>query len=259
MDALSLLIEFLTIAGTREQPIVPISGYLNDDDGDGTLKVLRNSVQILSRLTGNGPGSLGLHPAVYFYNEQGKYSRFLFLGMTALVSEKLRNNNAEWFKAFTLVRQKIEQFLLNNKSTIGLVLQNMGKTQRVPKMRDLFDYLVATAIKNESLEIQKAISHLGITGRILEVNGKQASPHISDDTKSMLFIQNAIAKALPCPICGGLLDPQKSVSYDHIKAQRDGGSGHINNIQMTHPYCNTGYKEFQSAKEEKERGLVLNE
>ncbi len=237
------MIEFLTIAGTREQPIAVISGYLNDDSGDGTLKVLRNAVQVLNRLTGNGPGSLGLHPAVYFYNEQGKYSRFLFLGMTALVSEKLRNNNSGWFKSFTSVRQKIEQFLINNKSTIGLVLQNMSKAQRVPKMRDLFDYLVGAATKNEPLEVGKAISHLGITGRILEVDGKQTSPHISDETKSMLFIQNSIAKALPCPICGGLLDPQKSVSYDHITPQREGGSGHIDNVQMAHPYCNTGYKE----------------
>jgi hypothetical protein len=141
VDALSLLIEFLTIAGTREQPIAAISGYLDDDSGDGTLKVLRNAVQVLNRLTGNGPGSLGLHPAVYFYNEQGKYSRFLFLGMTALVSDKLRNNNSGWFKSFTSARQKIEQFLINNKSTIGLVLQNMSKSQRVPKMRELFDYL----------------------------------------------------------------------------------------------------------------------
>ena len=121
----------------------------------------------------------------------------------------------------------------------------MGKTQRVPKMRDMFDYLVVEAAskKDQELELDKAIAHLGITGRILEVNGKQNSPHISDDTKSMLFIQNSIAKALPCPICGGLLDPKKSVSYDHIKPKRDGGSGHIDNVQMAHPYCNTGYKE----------------
>jgi len=59
----------------------------------------------------------------------------------------------------------------------------------------------------------------------------------------MLFIQNAITKAIPCPICGGLPDPSKSVSYDHIKPVREDGSGHIANVQMAHPYCNTGYKE----------------
>jgi hypothetical protein len=243
VDALSLLIEFLTIAGNREQRILPIEGYLADIDGEGTLKVLRNSLQVLRRLTGNGPSSLGLHPAVYFYNEQGKYSRFLFLGMTALVAEKLRDNNATWFKTFTSVRQKVEEFLISNKSTIGLVLQNMSKAQRVPKMRDLFEFLVNSAANSEVLEIEKAIMHLGLRGRILDVNSPQVSPHISDETKSMLFIQNALAGALHCQICGGLLDPSKSVSYDHIIPVRAEGSGDIKNIQMAHPYCNTGYKE----------------
>jgi Protein of unknown function DUF262. len=250
VDALSLLIEFLTIAGSRELKIVPIDGYMNDDTGDGTLKVLRNTVQVLRRITGNGPGSLGLHPAVYFYNEQGKYSRFLFLGMTALIAEKLRDNNSGWFVAFTTARFKIEQFLLTNKSTIGLVLQNMSKAQRVPKMRDLFDFLVSEAAKGERLEIDKAVVHMGLRARILDLTSPQASSHISDETKSMLFIRNAITKALHCPICNGLLDPSKSVSYDHIDPVRAGGSGHIDNIQLVHPYCNTGYKESGSSQRE---------
>jgi hypothetical protein len=243
VDALSLLIELLTIAGSREQKITPISGYLNDDSGAGTLKALKNSREVLRRLTGNGPGSLGLHPAVYFYNEQGKYSRFLFLGMTALVTEKLRNNDSSWFKKFTSVRQKVEQFLIDNKPTIGLVLQNMSRAQRIPKMRDLFDFLVSEAPKPGGLEIEKAIAHMGLRGRILDVNNPQVTPHISDETKSMLFIQNAITKALHCPLCDGLLDPSKSVSYDHIVPVRAEGSGDIKNVQLVHPYCNTGYKE----------------
>jgi hypothetical protein len=38
------------------------------------------------------------------------------------------------------------------------------------------------------------------------------------------------------------MEPKKSVSYDHIERVRDGGSGDLDNIQMAHPYCNTGYK-----------------
>jgi hypothetical protein len=48
-----------------------------------TVQVLKNSLNVLERITGNEPKSLGLHPAVYFYNEKGKYSRFLFLGMNS--------------------------------------------------------------------------------------------------------------------------------------------------------------------------------
>jgi hypothetical protein len=37
-------------------------------------------------------------------------------------------------------------------------------------------------------------------------------------------------------------DPNKSVSYDHIVRVSEGGSGDQTNVQMVHPYCNTGYK-----------------
>jgi hypothetical protein len=78
-------------------------------------------------MTGNNAGSLGLHPAVYFYNERGKYSRFLFLGMAMLIAEKLRNNDDGYFKKFILARKSMEKFLIDNKSLIGIVLQNLGK------------------------------------------------------------------------------------------------------------------------------------
>jgi len=123
----------------------------------------------------------------------------------------------------------------------------MSKAQRVPKMRELFDFIVNETSKGNPIDIEKAITAIGLRARILDLNSPQLSPRISDDTKSMLFIQNAITKALHCPICNGLLDPSKSVSYDHIDPVRAGGSGGIHNVQLVHPYCNTGYKESQGS------------
>jgi hypothetical protein len=48
-----------------------------------------------------------------------------------------------------------------------------------------------------------------------------------------------VTKILECPICGGLLDVEKSVSYDHIRPIREGGLGVAENGQMVHPYCNS--------------------
>jgi Protein of unknown function DUF262 len=131
VDALSLLIDFLTISGSRQAEVLTIDKYPADETGDATLGVLRRSLAILNRITGNSPGSLGLHPAVYFYNERGKYNRFLFLGMTALLTERMRNNDDTFFKKFTGARSAIESFLVENKSLIALVQQNMSKAQRV--------------------------------------------------------------------------------------------------------------------------------
>jgi hypothetical protein len=239
VDALSLLIEFLTVSASRSKDPLTIEKYADDEDGSGTVAAFKNSLQILNRMTGNSPGSLGLHPAVYFYNERGKYTRFLFLGMTTLVAEKVRNNDDQFFKTFTLAREKVEKFLIENKSLVTLLLTNMSKGQRTSKMKDLFNYLVAEVRAGRTLTSEGAVAQLGLRVRILDVNAPQTTPQISDDTKSMVYVKQALATALPCPLCKGLLDPNKSVSYDHIKPIREGGSGDPTNTQLVHPYCNT--------------------
>src|SRR6202041_880153 len=113
----------------------PIEKYTDDVTGDDTIKVLRNSLQVLGRITGNGQGSLGLHPAVYFYTERARYNKFIFLAITALVQDKIRNNDSEFFKKFTKVRKKLEQFLMDNKSVIAVIVQQLSKAQRGSKMK----------------------------------------------------------------------------------------------------------------------------
>ncbi|MBI5924444.1 MAG: DUF262 domain-containing protein [Aquabacterium sp.] len=242
VDALSLLIDFLTISASREQVPMSIERYSDDLDGKSTIDVLVRSLEVLNRVTGNSPGSLGLHPVIYFYNERGKYNRFLFLGMIALIVQALRNNDDGFFKKFTKSRKLFEEFLVENKSLIGFVLQNLSKAQRVPKMKDLFGLLVESGSKGAMPTIEEAIGILGLRGRVLSVNSAQASINFSDDTKSLVFVQNALGSALKCNICQGYLHPAKSVSYDHIKKKSSGGNGSVSNAQMVHPYCNTGIK-----------------
>lgn len=242
VDALSLLIDLLTVAGVRQTPPPSIEKIAEDKDGNATLKVLKNTLEILKRITGNSPGSLGLHPAVYFYNERGKYSRFLFLGMVSLIADRVTNNDKEFFKKFTVGRKRIEQFLLDNKIAIGLVLQNMSRAQRVPRMRSLFEYLTHATTHEGAPDIESVFTEIGVRGKFLDLQSLQSPEYFTDDTKSELFIREALGTVLPCAICGGFLQPTKSLSYDHVKRRRDGGLGHISNGQMVHPYCNTGFK-----------------
>lgn len=242
VDALGLLIEYLTIAGMKSgQPIKSIEKYTDDVTGDETIDILKGALSIAQRMTGNSGASLGLHPAVYFYNERGKYSRFLFLGMTYLIAEKLRNNNDNYFKKLTLSRKNMESFLMDNKSLLGIVLQNLSKGSRIVKMRDLFTFLIDEST-DKIVKPESAISHLGLRARIFDVNTPHGPARFSDDDKSQIFITKALANALTCTVCGGKLDPAKSVSYDHITPVRDGGIGHPSNGDLVHPYCNTGVK-----------------
>lgn len=242
VEALSLLIEFLTIAGSPTASVVPIEKYDDDSSGEETVRVLERALQILNRITGNSPGSLGLHPAVYFYNERGKYNRFLFLGMTALLSERVKNNDDAFFKKFTHARSAVESFMVDNKTLIAFILQNMSRGQRVPRMKTLFGFLIKTASAGKALAVEEAIAELGLTGKVFQVNAIQSAPQFNDDTKSMLFVKAAISTALKCPICQGYLHPPKSVSYDHKSPVVHGGVGSVANGQLVHPFCNTGIK-----------------
>ena len=248
-----MLVEMLIIT-TGEEQFVPsrrgvaekrrlktINEYPDDETGEATLNVLTKALRILSRITGNSARSLGLHPAVYFYNERGRHSSFLFLAMIMLITERVDNNDDLFFKNFSLARACLEKFLIENKSLISTLLRNITRTQRVPSTRDLLSYLVSQLTADAVVTPEMAISHLGLRGRVFDadVNPRQ---QFSDDVKSIAFIQNALESALRCPICDGLLDPTKSVSYDHRVPRRDDGGGEVENVQLAHPYCNTGIK-----------------
>lgn len=242
LEALSLLIEFLSICDSSQTISKGISGYVDDPDGTSTTDVLRNALVVARRITGNANGSLGLHPAVYFYNERGKHSRFLFLGMVLLVSRKIKDNDGNFFKKFTASREKMEKFLIENKSLIGILLQNMSKQTRVSKMRDLYAFLIDRYQNEGQVKIEEAIEHLGARGRIIDITTAVQSTAFSDDVKSAMFVRKALGNAIKCSVCGGLLDPMKSVSYDHVTPVRAGGTGDPSNGDLVHPYCNQSVK-----------------
>lgn len=242
VDALGLLIEFLLICNLNQFDIKQIASQVDDESGEATAKTLKNAVDIVRRITGNEKGSLGLHPAVYFYNDRGKHSRFMFLGIVALVKQAVSNNNKKFFSDFTYGRQRIERFLIDNKSLIGILLQNMSKGSRVSKMSDLLKLLIDRFAADEEVKIESAIEHLGGRGRIIDITAAAKNTTFSDEAKSSIYVKRALETAIHCRICNGLLDTTKSVSYDHQTRVREGGKGDPENGDLTHPYCNQSVK-----------------
>jgi HNH endonuclease len=200
---------------------------------------LRGGLRIGRRITGNSIESLGLHPVVYFTNEKGKHSRFLFLGMCALIGEKLRNNNDQWFRRFTKARRYVETFLLENKSVIGIVLQNLGRKMRISKMSEMLEFLVSEGELGRKPEAATVFKHMGLKGKIYDLTTIQRPIDFTPEVKSEIFLREGIKQILECPICGGYLDTNKSVSYDHVTPRREGGLGTAENGQLVHPYCNS--------------------
>lgn len=63
----------------------------------------------------------------------------------------------------------------------------------------------------------------------------------SKNNKSEIYIKDTLPNAPRCKICNGFIHTN-SISIDHKQRKQDGGLANIDNGQLTHPYCNTGYK-----------------
>jgi len=242
--ALQVLIDLILIAIRNQQGHPKDIDSLPDDlDGTATLKVLSKALMLAKRLTGNDAGSLGLHPAVYFYGPTGRHSGPMFMGTVSLIGKKLSNNDQTFFQKFTDVRAKLETVLIDQKDLIATILQKHASAKRVDKYATLLDGVVDQLALQGSVTETDLIKLAGLDGKIVIGANFDATSQFSDETKSEVFIRAALSSSIKCPICYGYLDTEKSVSYDHIIRAREGGLGHTSNCQLTHPYCNQSVKQ----------------
>lgn len=243
--ALQVLIDYFSIASSSStNKNVKIDSADDDGDGSATIEVLKKALNLAQRITGNDISSLGLHPAIYFYGPSGVHSLPMFLGTCKLISEKISNNDTQFFKKFTVHRQKIESALVIHKDLIATILQKTGSTKRVNAYYSLLKSLIENIEKGLEVNQEKMIEWGNVRGRVLIGEEITGAINFSDETKSKVFIHNSLSSAIRCPICQGYLDATKSISYDHLIDKKHGGGGHETNLQMTHPYCNSSKHEL---------------
>ena len=241
--ALQVLMEFLLIANRNSEGMPKkVDDMEEDHDGSATISALQRGIKLASRITGNDKGSLGLHPAVYFYGPSGRHSSPMFMGTMDLISSKVASNDKSFFKKFSAVRASLENILIDNKDLIATILQKNMHTRRASAYSGLLEEVINSLVKEIIPNEQFLVDKSGLAGKILVGSGETDSTKFSDDTKSQAFIYSALDTAMKCPICGGYLDPNKSVSYDHVLRKSEGGKGVAGNCQLTHPYCNQSIK-----------------
>ena len=242
-SALQTIIEFIGIACiSQTEKSIPISYGTDDLSGEQTLAILKKTEKLVNRITGNSHGSLGLHPAIYYYGPSGVHSSPLFLGTAKFISEKLSNNDSSFFRQFSLSRALIESVLIENKALIATALQKLGSKKRVDSYSTLINRVYLTIHSEGKVSESNIVDWIGVAGKIVVGEEKVKSNSFSDDTKSKIFISTALKNSIKCEICFGFIDANKSLSYDHIVRRQDGGSGSSINGQITHPYCNQSLK-----------------
>ncbi len=229
---LQLIFDILTYSNDKISDV-------EDKTGEETVKTLLNTRKILQMLNSKEPGSLGLHPIIYFYSKKGNFKPANFYATLLFVKELKQKNK---FNCFTDVRKNFEEFIYRNDYIVDQLNRNMRSSKKSADVIKNFFMLVMNELKagkNEK-EILNTIKQT-----FNNINLSQEEEMIGDtfntNRKSETYISTALKSVVRCGICGGVVHVN-STSVDHIVRKRDGGLATKDNGQITHPYCNTGYK-----------------
>jgi Protein of unknown function DUF262/HNH endonuclease len=237
-EKLELILEFVNIVNGIDS-----DDQLGEDSvGDKTVELLRNCRRVAQRINSNHPSSLGLHPVVYFYTSAGKPKIGSFYGVITLILDLEKTKS---FSKFTEIRKDFEWIIWQYDMVPQLVSKSSAIEAR-EKVKNLYLKILDKLLqkidkKNIMKEIvaDKAFGSLKIKAK--SDTSETQSKDFSRETKSAAYIREALRGTPRCKICGGYI-PDRFNSIDHIKRKADGGLGNIDNAQLTHPYCNTTYK-----------------
>ena len=236
-QTLPLIVDMINIVSNHDNS-------KDDTIGELTISVLKSVRKTAYLLNSNNASSLGLHPVVYFYSQEGRHKSSSFLAITdfstRLAAKKKLND-------FTKIRSGFEKFILE----YDYIFQQINRKYRIAQKSYIYisllyekimESLLAGVAENKILKsiqdnnefeyliIQEPTSKTGKSG------GK-----FDSEAKSAIYIREVLKSAPRCKICDGHIH-RNSISIDHIVRRGTGGSDSVTNGQLTHPYCNTGYK-----------------
>lgn len=237
--ALSMIYGFTNLAAGVVAPD-------EDKDGQRTVDYLTRCRRVMNLLVSADNSSLGLHPAVYFYSWTGKQQPILFLVIAQLVVDLEQRKR---LPSFTEIRGRLESFLIGNRALINQVVRKYGtKDSGTTHLRTFYeDILGMIHAGKPDEEILQALmgTHKYLQPSEVLYDGNQAKK-VSTQVKSGIVLRDGLQATMRCPICNGFV-PKQAISIDHKQRVAEEGSHNAKNLQVTHPYCNHGYKEQKHA------------
>jgi hypothetical protein len=209
-----------------------------------TLTVMRNADKLARKITGRHPSSLGLHPAVYFYSAHGRHQPTTVLAMASLLMELSADDG---FLKFTMVRSKVEQFLLDHKMFVNqLTVKHGSMAKGYRQLKDYYRFILDHFIDGKtSEEVEAELSghdKYQILVKEKPILTKKAKS-FSQNLKQLVYMNEALDKSFECAVCGARIDT-KSMHLDHEEDKKNGGLGTADNARWLHPYCDSTYKTY---------------
>ncbi|MBD2251683.1 HNH endonuclease family protein [Nostoc parmelioides] len=215
----------------------------DDSTGDKTIKFLINCRKIARRINSNHPSSLGLHPLIYFYTRDGRYRVGSFYGAVSLI---LHLEKTKSYDKFIKCRKNFELLIWQHDDIVPQIVSKSSVVKARAKVKDF--YLAIIEKLTQDVEKKNIVKDIIVEGNFGSIKTKpkvnptdNQNKTFSRETKAATFIRDALPKVIRCKICGGYLH-SNSISIDHKIRKEDGGLGKLDNAQLTHPYCNTTFK-----------------
>lgn len=218
----------------------------SDSDGTQTLAFLGAVRKRVRLITTKDSSSLGLHPAVYFYAMSGNFMPNAFLA-TADFAKRLVDCGE--LDVFILSRKKIEDYLFQNKVFISLTVTKLGSGARsLGRLSEMYWQIykgfaegLANDEVSEKLFTDTRFNHLLQAKNPPPRVTRGKSGKMSGATKSAIGLRDGYANVTRCGICGAPTH-FRAVTADHKTRRSEGGTADMDNGQMAHPYCNSGFK-----------------
>lgn len=156
------------------------------------------------------------------------------------------------FKDFITVRKTFEEFLVANRTLQNQIIRKYGATPSGRK--HLLEFYVnalqiiadGAGISEVTPKLQEMPSYTYLQPSEAAYEGVTPT-RFSTQVRSGIVVQELLTTSHRCPICDGWV-PTQAISVDHKIRRIDGGKATDDNGQLTHPYCNTGFKEGQHAR-----------
>lgn len=213
-----------------------------DAAGQVTIQYLKRVENLVGRVTGIEPRSYGVHPLVYFYSRTGTFQPVAFFAVARMLKGLEEREMAHKFRD---VRSKFENYLIEHREGISIILHKLGSgTRSLARMEAYFERVLQALLDGATDEEVR----VGLAGeqewRFLFQDRGPSETHdqptprgsFNRNTKSATVISQGLASALKCGLCGGYVH-RNSMHVDHKQRRSDGGLNSMDNAQVAHPIC----------------------
>jgi len=164
-----------------------------DDTSDGseTIKYLVNTKKMISNIVGTQSCSLGLHPAIYFYSQQGRYQITPFMAILNLIDDYEKRKQ---LIKFTTIRKAFEDFLWQHKNLVNQATVTWGSGAKgYLNLSKLFDFIIKLFMDNKNeedvlKELDNSTEYNFYKSGVRELNPKRRKD-FSSESKSEIFLK----------------------------------------------------------------------